>query len=101
MRNQSEKQKLACHRNWFKFKLAGYYFPFEKNALTEDESQKWNKIQELRKELLESFRENSVKKGLKVHERCICGKIAKYPNPNKYWAEQYPMVCKKHLTNEI
>jgi len=24
-------------------------------------------------------------------------KIAKYPNPDKYWAKQYPMVCKKHL----
>ena len=44
---RTEKQKLACHRNWFKFKLAGFYFPFQKDALTEEESEKWNKIQEL------------------------------------------------------
>ncbi len=57
-----EKQKLASHRNWFKFKIAGMYFPFQKESLTDDENEKWNKIQELRKELIESFNKNSVKK---------------------------------------
>ena len=68
MKKQTEKQALASHRNWFKFKLAGMYFPFQKEALTDDENEKWNKIQQLRRELLESFRENSVKKGLKVQD---------------------------------
>lgn len=96
MKKQSEKQSLASHRNWFKFKLAGMYFPFQKEALTDDE--KWDKIQELRKELIESFNENSIKKGLKVNQRCICGRIAKYPNNREqYWVEKYPLVCKKHF----
>lgn len=30
MKNQSEKQKLASHRNWFKFKIAGN---FEQNKV--------------------------------------------------------------------
>jgi hypothetical protein len=89
MKNQSEKQKLACHRNWFKFKLAGFYFPFQKDSLTNEENEKWNKIQELRRELLESFRENSVKKGLKVPNKCWCGKTAKY-------ASFDGLVCRKH-----
>lgn len=54
MKKQTEKQSLASHRNWFKFKLAGMYFPFQKESLTDDENEKWDKIQELRKEHLEN-----------------------------------------------
>lgn len=32
MKQPTEKQNLARHRNWFKFKLSGMYFPFQKEA---------------------------------------------------------------------
>jgi len=66
MAKQTPKQSLACHRNWFKFKLAGMYFPFDKESLTSEEYEKWNKMQELRNSLLEDFEKNSIAKGLKV-----------------------------------
>lgn len=102
MAKQTPKQSLACHRNWFKFKLAGMYFPFDKESLTSEEYEKWNKMQEIRNSLLENFEKNSIAKGLKVVKRCWCKKPAKYPNPNKYsyFADKYPLVCKKHSVDE-
>jgi len=48
---------------------------------------------------LRSFDSNSVSKGLKVIDKCWCGREGKYPNP---CFDDIPvkLVCKKHSTPE-
>jgi hypothetical protein len=96
---QTIKQKLASNRNWFKFILMGLIKPLQTYCLTDEERIKWNQIIQLKNELLESFDSNSINKGLKVTDKCWCGREGKYPNPCPY---EIPvkLVCKKHSTPE-
>lgn len=74
----SELQKTQRARAYFKFVLTGLSKPIKKEFLTKEEQKSWNKILDLRKDLLEIHDENSKEMGLKIPEhRCFaCNKPA-------------------------
>lgn len=97
------KLQLAQKRNYFKFVLSGMFRRIDLEALTPYEKDLWNKILNIRKELIEQFEYSSKFKGLKVPEhRCWCGKEGKYdPEFEIQDYMQFIKVCKKHIKNLI
>ena len=71
------KFKLAQKRNYFKFVLVGLPKPIDKTCLSDKEKSIWKEILRLRKVLLDEHSKTSQEKGLKVHNRCWCGKRKK------------------------
>lgn len=89
------KQQLAQKRNYFKFVLMGLPKPIDNAALTVEEQSWWKTILTARNELLKKFDNRSIIKGLRVPDKCWCGKEGKYEYSDEFYTGK---VCKKHLT---
>lgn len=88
------KRQLAQKRNYFKFVLTGMFRKIDENVLTQYEIDLWGQILENRQKLLENFDNNSISQGLRVPDKCWCGKEGKYEYRDEFYTGK---VCKKHL----
>lgn len=78
----TSKQEFARERNFIKLRITGTiyaHFNYRSKYFTNDENEIMKSISELQERLLEEFDNESVKLGLNVIPKCLCGKRRKTP----------------------